>query len=81
MAARITRSKVQPSRCLVIYERHNMTIGLAIYDDRVEIEDPGMLPRQIDVAHIEQAHYSLPHNPRMAKTMSKRMSKTMSKTN
>ena len=51
------------------YEHYNMTIGLAIYDDRIEIENPGMMPPQMDMEHIEQAHYSSPHNPRMANVL------------
>lgn len=67
--AEALRETLLNALCHRLYERHNMTIGLAIYDDRVEIENPGMLPPQIDVAHIEQAHYSLPHNPRMANVL------------
>lgn len=67
--AEALRETLLNALCHRLYERHNMTIGLAIYDDRIEIENPGVLPPQIDVTHIENAHYSSPHNPRIANVL------------
>ena len=67
--AEALREALPNTLCHRRYEHYNMTIGLAIYDDRIEIENPGMMPPQIDMEHIEQAHYSSPHNPRMANVL------------
>ena len=67
--AEALREALLNALCHRRYEHYNMTIGLAIYDDRIEIENPGMMPPQIDMEHIEQAHYSSPHNPRMANVL------------
>ena len=67
--AEALREALLNALCHRWYEHYNLTIGLAIYDDRIEIENPGMMPPQIDMEHIEQAHYSSPHNPRMANVL------------
>ena len=67
--AEALREALLNALCHRWYEHYNITIGLAIYDDRIEIENPGMMPPQIDMEHIEQAHYSSPHNPRMANVL------------
>lgn len=67
--AEALRETLLNALCHRWYEHYNITIGLAIYDDRIEIENPGMMPPQIDMEHIEQAHYSSPHNPRMANVL------------
>lgn len=48
------------------YEQYNICIGIAIYDDRIEIESPGKFPPQITPENIKQEHGSFPHNPIMA---------------
>ena len=45
---------------------YNICIGIAIYDDRIEIESPGKFPPQITPENIKQEHGSFPHNPIMA---------------
>lgn len=67
--AEALRETMLNALCHRLYERYNLTIGVAIYDDRIEIENPGVLPPQIDVTHIEQAHYSSPHNPCIANVL------------
>ncbi len=42
------------------YERFNLTCGIAIYDDRVEIENPGTFPPEITPESIKQEHGSYP---------------------
>ncbi len=53
------------------YEKYNLTIGIAIYDDRVEIENPGMFPPQITLANIKESHGSYPYNPLIAEVLFK----------
>ena len=48
------------------YEKHNLTIGIAIYDDRIEIENPGILVPPLTPENIKQPHISYPYNPIMA---------------
>ena len=48
------------------YEKHNLTIGIAIYDDRIEIESPGILVPPLTPESIKQPHISYPYNPIMA---------------
>ena len=44
-------------------------IGIAIYDDRIEIENPGILPPQITPENILQPHISYPYNPLIANVL------------
>jgi ATP-dependent DNA helicase RecG len=53
------------------YEKYNLTIGIAIYDDRVEIESPGILPPQLTTETIKQPHLSYPYNPIIANVLFK----------
>lgn len=53
------------------YEKYNLTIGIAIYDDRIEIENPGILPPQLTPETIKQPHLSYPYNPIMADVLFK----------
>ena len=48
------------------YEKENLTIAIAIYDDRVEISNPGVLPPQITPETIKMPHDSYPYNPVIA---------------
>lgn len=48
------------------YEKYNLTIGIAIYDDRIEIENPGILPPKLTVESIKLPHISYPYNPIIA---------------
>lgn len=53
------------------YEKYNLTIGIAIYDDRIEIENPGILPPPLTPETIKQPHISYPYNPIMADVLFK----------
>ena len=48
------------------YEKYNLTIGIAIYDDRIEIESPGILVPPLTPQSIKQQHISYPYNPIIA---------------
>ena len=51
------------------WEQHNLTISLAIYDDRIEIASPGQFPRQITSENIKEPHESFPHNLNVAEAL------------
>ena len=48
------------------------SVAVAIYDDRVEIENPGGLPRGWDVDKLKSEHKSSPQNPLIANALYKR---------
>lgn len=48
------------------------SVGIAIYDDRVEIENPGMLPCDWDMEKMKSEHCSVPQNPLIASVLYKR---------
>ncbi len=51
------------------WERYNLTISLAIYDDRIEIASPGIFPPQITPENIKEPHESYPHNLKVAEAL------------
>ena len=51
------------------WERHNLTISLAIYNDRIEIASPGIFPPQITSENIKEPHESYPHNLKVAEVL------------
>lgn len=67
--AEALREAVLNALCHRQYERYNLTIGIAIYDDRIEIENPGILPPQITPENIRQPHISYPYNPLIANVL------------
>ncbi|WP_175547265.1 ATP-binding protein [Fibrobacter sp. UWCM] len=44
------------------YDIYQCSIGIAIYDDRIEIESPGLLPRELTPKTIKRSHKSYPRN-------------------
>lgn len=48
------------------------SVGIAIYDDRVEIINPGKLPKGIDINDITSPHKSIPNNPLIANVLYRR---------
>ncbi len=48
------------------WEKANLTISIAVYDDRVEIANPGILPSKITPENIKESHESFPYNRNMA---------------
>lgn len=48
------------------YEKYNLTTGIAIYDDHIEIENPGIFPPQLSPQKIKRSHISYPYNPIIA---------------
>ena len=63
------REALTNALCHCQFEKDNLTPSIAIYDDRIEIENPGMLPPQITTETIKLPHNSYPYNPVMAEVL------------
>jgi ATP-dependent DNA helicase RecG len=48
------------------YTIRDRAVSVAIYDDRVEIASPGLLPSSITLADLKRSHSSVPCNPLIA---------------
>ena len=48
------------------YDIYQCSIGIAIYDNRIEIESPGLLPRELTPKTIKRSHRSYPRNEVLA---------------
>ena len=69
--AEALREALTNALCHRQYERYNLTPSIAVFDDRVEIENPGILPRGITPENIKQSHASHPYNPLVATVLFK----------
>ncbi len=65
------RESLVNSLCHRQYEKFNLTIGIAIYDDRVEISNPGVFPPSITPESIKLPHDSFPYNLNIATVLYK----------
>lgn len=54
------------------YREAGGSVGIAIYDDRVEIENPGSFPPNWDLETMRSEHESKPQNPLVANVLYKR---------
>ncbi|MDE5606000.1 MAG: putative DNA binding domain-containing protein, partial [Bacteroidales bacterium] len=59
------------SLCHRQWEKHNLTNSIAIYDDRIEIANPGVFPPQITPESIKEPHESYPYNLKIAEVLYK----------
>ena len=66
------REGVINSLCHRIYSVAGGSVGIAIYDDRVEIENPGTFPHDWDMEKMKSEHCSEPQNPLIANVLYKR---------
>ena len=57
--------------CHRTYDNPGTSVSLAIYDDRVEIVNPGRLPNELTVETMMQPHESHPMNPDIANVLFK----------
>lgn len=66
------REGVVNSLCHRCYREPGSSVGIAIYDDRVEIENPGTLPKGWNLDKLLSEHESQPQNPLIANVLYKR---------
>lgn len=59
------------SLCHRQWEKYNLTNSIAIYDDRIEIANPGIFPPQITPESIKKPHESYPYNLNIAEVLYK----------
>lgn len=59
------------SLCHRQWEKYTLTNSIAIYDDRIEIANPGIFPSQITPESIKEPHESYPYNLKIAETLYK----------
>ncbi|MCC5918837.1 MAG: DUF4062 domain-containing protein, partial [Cryomorphaceae bacterium] len=45
------------------------SIQVSVFKDRIEIENPGTLPNELDISKLREPHSSYPHNPLLANCM------------
>lgn len=63
------REALTNALCHRQYERTDGSVSLAIYDDRVEIINPGKFPPQITTDSIKKRHESYPRNKKIAQVL------------
>ena len=52
-----------------LYTKRNSSISLAIYDDRLEIWNPGKLAPELTISDLSQTHESVPRNELVCKVL------------
>ena len=67
--AEALREALTNALCHRQFEKDNLTPSIAVYDDRIEIENPGLLPPQLTPETIKLPHNSYPYNPVMAEVL------------
>ncbi len=66
------REGVINALCHRDFRNQGGSVGIAIYDDRLEIENPGTFPDGWDIEKIKSDHCSSPQNPLIASILYKR---------
>ena len=69
--AEALREALTNALCHRQFHNTSSSVGIAIYDDRVEIENTGHLPDELTVDTIKQSHHSYPQNPTIADVLFK----------
>ncbi len=59
------------SLCHRQWEKYTLTGSIAIYDDRIEIANPGIFPPQLSPETIKEPHESYPYNLKIAEALYK----------
>ena len=57
--------------CHRAYGHPGSSVGIAIYDDRVEIENTGTFPADVTLENLLKEHHSKPQNPLIANVLYK----------
>ncbi len=63
------REALTNALCHRRYDDSRTSVSLAIYDDRIEIVNPGRLPASLTPDNIKEAHESFPYNIRIAQVL------------
>ncbi len=69
--AEALREALTNALCHRAFEHYNLTPSIAIYDDRIEIANPGRFPAGLTPDNIKDSHESFPYNPVMAEVLFK----------
>ena len=69
--AEALREALTNALCHRQFHNTSSSVGIAIYDDRVEIENTGHLPDELTVETIKHPHHSFPQNPTIADVLFK----------
>ena len=69
--AEALREALTNALCHRLFHNTSSSVGIAIYDDRVEIENTGHLPDELTVETIKCSHHSYPPNPTIADVLFK----------
>ena len=69
--AEALREALTNALCHRQFYNTSSSVGIAIYDDRVEIENTGHLPDELTIETIKQSHHSFPQNPTIADVLFK----------
>ncbi len=65
------REALTNALCHRFFHNTSSSVGIAIYDDRIEIENSGHLPEELTPETIKQSHHSFPQNPTIADVLFK----------
>jgi len=65
------REALTNALCYRLLDSPSGSVGIAVFDDRVEIENTGHLPNELTVETIKKSHRSYPQNPIIAETLFK----------
>lgn len=69
--AEALREALTNALCHRLFHNTSSSVGIAIYDDRIEIENSGHLPEELTTETIKQSHNSFPQNPTIADVLFK----------
>lgn len=69
--AEALREALTNALCHRFFHNTSSSVGIAIYDDRIEIENSGHLPEELTTVTIKQSHHSFPQNPTIADVLFK----------
>jgi ATP-dependent DNA helicase RecG len=67
--AEALREALTNALCHRQWEKANQAICIAIFDDRLEISNPGCLPQELPLEQLKQPHSSYPYNPIIAEVL------------
>ena len=69
--AEALREALTNALCHRLFHNTRSSVGIAICDDRIEIENSGHLPEELTTETIKQSHHSFPQNPTIADVLFK----------